>query len=156
MSGVKKPLGASWLRLVKQLGDLLQKCNDPISGRATAVALLHHKIPGVSWTGFYMLREDRLVIDVYQGPIACLELAPHQGVCWAAIDRKECIIVPDVSAFPGHIPCDGRTRSEIVLPFFDSKGRICGVLDVDSRHPEHFTSSHADGYHAILRLLECS
>jgi len=146
--------GGRWGRLLDQLAGLIGEVRDPLARRATAVALLHHKIPGVSWTGFYMLREGRLVVDVYQGPLACLVLRPHRGVCWAAIDQAGPVIVPDVSVFEGHVPCDERTRSEIVLPFRDGKGTIIGVLDVDSRHLGHFTEEHAAGYAAVLRLLE--
>lgn len=143
-------------RIVDQLRELISKSGDPIAWRATAVALLHHKVPGASWTGFYTLRGGELLVDVYQGPVACIRLAPHAGVCWAAIDQARTIIVPDVAQFPGHIPCDGRTRSEIVLPFRSPDGKICGVLDVDSHRPDHFHTAHAAGYEAVLRLLETS
>lgn len=152
----RAPLESRFQRILGQLEELISNSGDPLAWRATAVALLHHKVPGVSWTGFYMLRGDELLVDYYQGPVACLRLAPHTGVCWAAIDQEKTIIVPEVEAFPSHIPCDSKTRSEIVVPFRDSEGKICGVLDVDSHRPDHFSATHATGYEAVLRLLENS
>jgi len=150
------PLEKHWQRLLSQLKELISSNCDDIAKRATAAALLHHKVPGVSWTGFYTLRGGELLVEVYQGPLACIRLAPHQGVCWAAIDREATVIVPDVADFEGHVPCDSRTRSEIVLPLRNREGKIIGVLDVDSHRAAHFTPSHAAGYEAVIRLLESS
>ncbi len=145
---------ARYQRIRDQLAELTRKAADPLAHRATAAALLHHKVPGASWTGFYMLRGDELVVDAYQGPVACLTLAPHTGVCWAAIDRREGLVVPEVEAFPGHIPCDSRTRSELVVPIFDAAGTPLGVLDVDSRRPANFGDEDLAGYELVVRLLE--
>ncbi len=141
-------------RLSRQILGLIAKTNDPVAHRATAVALLHHKIPGVSWTGFYFLRGEDLVVEAYQGPVACLVLERHMGVCWAGINRNETLLVDDVEAFPGHIACDSRSRSEIVVPVRDGAGRAVGVLDVDSHLPDHFTEAHREGYETVVRLLE--
>lgn len=141
-------------RLHDQLAELLAASEDPLAHRATAVALLHHKVPGVSWTGFYMLRRGELVVDAYQGPVACQVLAAHTGVCWAGIDRGETVVVADVDTFPGHIACDSRSRSEIVVPLHGSTGAVVGVLDVDSYHPDHFDDSHRQGYERAVQLLE--
>lgn len=147
---------ARFERVRDQLIDLLAKTHSTVAHRAAAAALLHHKIPGTSWTGFYMLTDGQLVVDAYQGPVACMVLAPHQGVCWAAIDRAESIVVPDVETFPGHIPCDSRTRSEIVVPLFGEDGRPIGVLDVDSHRPAHFDETDREGYELIVRALEAA
>jgi len=141
-------------RLTKQILGLIATTDDPVAHRATAVALLHHKVPGVSWTGFYFLRGEELVVEAYQGPVACLVLERHMGVCWAGIDRNEALLVDNVEAFPGHIACDTRSRSEVVVPVRDVNGRAIGVLDVDSHHPGHFTEAHREGYESIVRLLE--
>jgi len=141
-------------RIRDQLSKLFEETSEPIARRATAAALLHHKIPSVSWTGFYLLRGGELIVDVYQGPVACLRLQSHAGVCWAAIDRAEALIVPDVNAFPGHIPCDARTRSELVVPLFHPDGTPAGVLDVDSTRPARFTPDDLEGYTLIARFLE--
>ena len=141
-------------RIREQIAELIAKTDDPIAHRATAAAVLHHKLPGVSWTGFYLLKKGDLVVDAYQGPVACLVLEPHTGVCWAGIDRRETIVVADVHAFEGHIPCDDRSRSEIVVPIFDADGSAIGVLDVDSHKPDHFDDVDREGYESVVRMLE--
>lgn len=143
-----------YARIRDQIAELIAKTDDPLAHRSTAAAVLHHKVPGVSWTGFYMVRNGDLVVDAYQGPVACLVLARHTGVCWAGIDRAETVVVPDVHAFEGHIPCDDRSRSEIVVPVFGGDGRPVGVLDVDSHHPNHFDDVDREGYESVVRLLE--
>ena len=142
-----------YLRVRDQLTDLVRATPDPTARRATTAALIHHKTPGVSWTGFYMLRNGQLVVDAYQGPLACLVLAPHQGVCWAAVDRRETMVVPDVHAFPGHIACDSRSRSEIVVPLLGPGNEVIGVLDVDSHHLAHFDDADRMGLEAIVQVL---
>ncbi|MCU0724761.1 MAG: DUF6125 family protein [Planctomycetes bacterium] len=140
-------------RIREQAGPLVAKTPDPVARRAMVVSLLHHKLPKVSWTGFYMLRGGELTLDVCQGPVACPVLPAHTGVCWAAIDRAAPVIVPDVHAFPGHIPCDARSRSEVVVPLRGPGGRIAGVLDLDSHEPARFTEEDATGLAMVLELL---
>jgi L-methionine (R)-S-oxide reductase len=132
------PKRERYARITAQLLELIEKTADPIARMATAVALLHHKMPGYSWTGWYLLRDGELLVGPYQGPVACLRLAAHAGVCWAGIDRGESVVVPDVHAFAGHIACDPRARSEIVVPLRERSGAIVGVLDVDSVRPAAF------------------
>jgi len=141
-------------RIAEQLGELLEKTDDPAAHRATAAALLHHKIPGVSWTGFYLLKDGELVVDAYQGPVACLVLERNVGVCWAAIDQDETQVVSDVHSYPGHIACDERTRSEVAVPIRDARGRSFGVLDIDSHREAHFDEIDREGYELIVNLLE--
>jgi GAF domain-containing protein len=141
-------------RILDQISSLITATDDPVAHRATAAAVLHNKVPGVSWTGFYILKDGELVVDAYQGPAACLVLKPHIGVCWAAIDRSETVLVDDVHDFPGHIACDARARSEIVIPIFGPDGKPTGILDVDSRREAHFDHIDRDGYEAIVRILE--
>mgnify|MGYP000629814435 CR=1 FL=1 len=127
-----------YLRIAEQLEGLIAKTDDPVAHCATAAALLHHKIRGVSWTGFYFLKNGELVVDAFQGPVACLVLQRHTGVCWAGIDRDETQLVKDVHAFEGHIPCDANAASEVVVPIHASDGRAIGVLDIDSHQPAAF------------------
>lgn len=147
-------------RIAQQLEELFAKTSDPIARMATLVALVHHKMPGFLWTGFYLLREPKtagaepdLVVGPYQGPLACPWLPPHQGVCWAGIDRGQVVIVPDVHAFPGHIACDPRSRSEIVVPLRDGSGRILGVLDVDSTRLAHFDEVDGQGLDTLVAMI---
>ena len=141
-------------RIIEQLRELLTKCDDRTAQCATAAALLHHKVPGVSWTGFYFLKGGELVVDAYQGPVACQVLEQHVGVCWAALDTDQTQIVADVHAFPDHIACDARSKSEVVVPIHDASGRPIGVLDIDSHREDHFDVVDGAGYDAVVKLLE--
>jgi len=140
-------------RIAAQLAERFGDTADATARMATAAALLHHKMAGFLWTGFYLLRGGDLVVGPYQGPLACLVLARHTGVCWAGIDRGETVIVSDVHAFPGHIACDSRSNSEIVVPLRDSAGAIVGVLDVDSTRRAHFDEVDAEGLERIVELV---
>jgi L-methionine (R)-S-oxide reductase len=119
-------------RILEQLNGLLSKSDDPDARMATIIALLHHKMDYFFWTGFYFLNRGELVVKSYQGPVACQVLEKNKGVCWASVNAGKSIIVPDVHKFPGHIACDSRSNSEIVIPVYDPAGKITGVLDVDS------------------------
>src|SRR5512145_2736271 len=121
-----------YIRIQKQLEALLLNKNDFLSRMSTVNAVLYHKMDGFFWVGFYLLKGDRLLVGPYQGPLACLELAKNKGVCWEAINRKQPMVVPDVHKFPGHIACDARSKSEIVIPLKDLNNDIIGVLDIDS------------------------
>jgi len=145
---------ARYARIRDRIAELIATTDDAVAHRATAAAVLHHMLPGVSWTGFYMLKNEDLVVDAYQGPAACVVLARHTGVCWAGIDRAETVVVPDVHAFPGHIPCDAGSRSEIVVPVRGADGRPIGVLDLDSHRPGHFDEIDRVGCETVVRLLE--
>lgn len=126
-------------RIHLQLEELLKKSTDPVARMATVCAVLHHKMEHYFWTGFYLYKNGKLIVGPYQGPVACQELPENQGVCWAALNRGEAVVVPDVHAFPGHIACDPRSRSEITLPVFGPDRRVMAVFDVDSDRPDSFT-----------------
>jgi len=141
-------------RIRVQLEEQFAKTTDATARMATAAALLHHKMTHFSWTGFYLLRKDQLTVGPYQGTIACLVLKPaHSGVCWAGVDRGETIVVPDVNAFPGHIACDPRTRSEIVVPLRNGNGDVIGVLDVDSDRSDAFDDADRRGLEPIAAMI---
>jgi GAF domain-containing protein len=140
-------------RIAGQLAELYLKTNDPLARMATAVALLHHKMPHFFWTGFYLLDEDELLVGPYQGPLACAVLEAPEGVCWAGVDRGETVIVPDVHAFPGHVACDARSRSEIVVPLRDAAGDVMGVLDVDSDRSDAFNEVDRIGLERIVAMI---
>lgn len=140
-------------RLYAQLSELLSETENPTTAMATIAAVLHNKMDGFFWTGFYLLEGERLLAGPYQGPLACQELEKDKGVCWAGINRNETVIVPDVEKFPGHIACDSRSRSEIVIPLRGPEGKVFGVLDVDSREPDRFDEADAEGLTRIISLL---
>jgi GAF domain-containing protein len=148
-----KKKAARYVRIYEQLEQLLSVDTYHISRMATIAAVLHHKMDYFFWTGFYLLRERELRVGPYQGPVACMVLEKDKGVCWAGISRKETIVVPDVHQFPGHIACDSRSNSEIVVPLFDSHGEVYGVLDVDSRHLASFDAVDAEWLRKIVALI---
>jgi GAF domain-containing protein len=140
-------------RIYKQIAELMPKTDDPYARMSTIIAVLHHKMDFFFWTGFYFLKNDKLVVGQYQGPVACQELAKDTGVCWAGIHQQKPIIVPDVEKFPGHIACDSRSKSEIVIPLKDAKGDIIGVLDVDSNKYNSFDEVDEKMLGQILALI---
>ena len=140
-------------RIYQQLKDLVKKSDDELARMATIVAVLHHKMDYFFWTGFYMIRNGEMTVSVYQGPVACQILEKNKGVCWAGFNRKETIIVEDVHQFPGHIACDSRSKSEIVVPFKNRNGEILGVLDVDSKEIASFDEADAEWLEKITGLV---
>jgi L-methionine (R)-S-oxide reductase len=131
-----------------------------VARMATVAGLLHNSFDYYFWTGFYCVDEtqkaqglDELVIGPYQGTLGCLRIAFGRGVCGAAAATRTVQIVPDVHAFPGHIACDSRSNSEIVLPVFDTSGELIGVFDVDSVDYGSFDDDDATGLSAILSAV---
>lgn len=144
---------AAYGRIQTQLKTLLAKSADPEARMASVVALLHHKMSHFFWTGFYGLRDGKLIVRMYQGPIACMELQKDTGVCWAAINAGKTIVVPDVELFPGHIACDSRSKSEICVPLRDATGAVIAVLDIDSDVPANFDEVDAEELEKILAMV---
>jgi GAF domain-containing protein len=140
-------------RIFTQLQDMLSKSSDLNARMTTVAAVLHHKMDYFFWTGFYMLNGGELVVRTYQGPVACQILEKNKGVCWAAIQRGETIVVEDVHLFPGHIACDSRSQSEIVVPLYDKERNIIGVLDVDSKEKASFDEVDRKWLEKITELL---
>jgi GAF domain-containing protein len=140
-------------RIYTQLRELLLKSKDHVAHMATVIALLHHKMPHFFWTGFYLLKDKRLVVGPYQGPVACQVLEGPEGACWAGVLSKAVVMVPDVHCFPGHVACDSRSNSEIVVPLFTEEGEVWAVLDVDSQRFDAFSEVDADWLEKITQLL---
>lgn len=145
------PKAAAYDRLLDMQALLLEGSADPIAGMATTSALLHHAF-GHLWTGFYRVVEpDRLLrVGPYQGTLGCLDIAFGRGVCGTAAAERRTVVVPDVHAFPGHIACDGRSQSEIVVPVFDANGALLAVLDIDSDQPARFDAEDAVGLERLM------
>jgi GAF domain-containing protein len=124
---------------------------DIIAGMATTSALLHHAF-GHLWTGFYRVVENGTLLRVgpYQGSLGCLDIAFGRGVCGTAAAARRTLVVPDVNAFPGHITCDPRSASEIVVPVFDASGALIAVLDIDSSVPDGFNDDDRVGVEAMV------
>jgi L-methionine (R)-S-oxide reductase len=142
---------AGYEQLAQQLQGLLAGETDPIANAANTAALLFDALPEVSWAGFYFLRAEELIVGPFQGKPACVRIALGRGVCGTAAARRTTIIVPDVSAFPGHIACDSASQSEVVVPL--SLGdRLLGVLDLDSRQLVRFDEADARGLERLAAL----
>jgi GAF domain-containing protein len=125
--------------------------SDPVAAMATMSCLVHHAF-GHLWTGFYRVVEPGKLLRVgpYQGTLGCLEIKFGKGVCGAAAATLQTQVVPDVHAFPGHITCDGRSASEIVVPVFDRQKQLIAVFDVDSDKKSTFDETDRVHLEALM------
>ena len=120
---------------------------------ATVSSMLANSFDSYFWTGFYVVdptKDAELVVGPYQGTLGCMRIAFGRGVCGTAAATQQTQLVPDVHAFPGHIACDGRSASEIVVPVFDATGKLIAVFDVDSDRPAAFDEIDQDWLERIL------
>jgi len=143
--------------LHREIAAVLAGETNRIARYATTASMLAQAFPGrFYWTGFYIVddaKPDELVIGPYQGTLGCLRIPIGRGVCGAAAAKRQTMLVPDVHAFPGHIACDSRSNSEIVVPVFDRTGALAAVLDVDSTSFAAFDSDDQAGLETICRDL---
>jgi L-methionine (R)-S-oxide reductase len=126
---------------------------DDIALMATIDSVLSHHFPHFYWTGFYRVCGDRLIVGPYIGTVGCLQIAIGKGVCGTSAARRETVIVPDVHQFPGHIACDPKSRSEIVVPVFGPEHELIAVLDVDSDRLDAFDEVDRAGLERIVALF---
>jgi GAF domain-containing protein len=150
----QRQLSKRYERITNQLTALFKQPSNPTAQMSTTCALLHHKMPHYFWTGYYLLQNNRLIVGPYQGPLACQILAEKKGVCWAGVLDKKTVIVPNVHEFPGHVACDSRSNSEIVIPWLSDDGNVLGVLDVDSRKFDAFSEIDREWLERIVGLLK--
>nr|WP_287153939.1 GAF domain-containing protein [Euryhalocaulis sp.] len=146
----------TYARLKREIDAVLEGERNQTARYATAACLLSEAFDHYYWTGFYVVDPEdpaQLVVGPYQGTLGCLRIPVGKGVCGTAAERRETVIVADVEAFPGHIACDSRTRSEIVTPVMDAGGRVAAVLDVDSTDPDAFDAEDRAGLEAICAGL---
>ena len=111
---------------------------------------MYHSLPGLNWAGFYFFDGEELVVGPFQGKPACVRIPLGKGVCGTAAAARRTQVVADVHAFPGHIACDGRARSEIVVPVVDGTGALIAVLDVDADRPAAFDEEDARGLERLV------
>jgi L-methionine (R)-S-oxide reductase len=155
-STVELSKAGAYRELHAQLAALLAGERDGLANCANMSALFYEALPDLNWAGFYFLQGRELVLGPFQGKIACVRIALGQGVCGTAAERRETVIVADVSAFPGHIACDPASRSEIVVPLIQN-GQLLGVLDLDSSRLARFDQEDSVGLGAAVDLLlQCS
>ena len=136
LSGTEKE--AAYREASEQLAAILKGENHAILKMATINCVLREALPYYFWTGFYLVNEGELVVGPYQGTMGCLHISFGKGVCGTAAQTKKTQIVPDVHAFPGHIACDSKSSSEIVVPVFNKDGELIAVFDVDSTKKNSF------------------
>lgn len=143
---------ANYREINQQLAGLFSGEHHGLANAANMCALLYQMLPDVNWVGFYFLQGGELVLGPFQGKVACVRIAMGRGVCGTAAERREILVVPDVNEFPGHIACDAASRSEIVLPLVQ-RGRLLGVLDLDSPDLARFDAEDRTGLQASVELL---
>ena len=137
--------------LIPQIAALMEGEPDLVANLANVAAALKQQF-GWWWVGFYLVKNDELVLGPFQGPVACTRIQKGRGVCGAAWQQAKSLIVPDVEKFPGHIACSSLSRSEIVVPIFSNE-QVVGVLDVDSEMPDFFDATDEQYLNEIVGLL---
>jgi len=148
-SGIGKT--ETYRELLPQLEGYFSGEHDFIANMANLTAILQETF-GFLWTGFYLWKQEELVLGPFQGPMACTRIQSGKGVCGTAFAERKTLIVPNVDQFPGHIACSVHSRSEIVLPMIKNGSKI-GVMDIDSRELNHFDEIDASFLERILELL---
>ncbi len=150
---VENDLSTFYLRLQKQAVALLEGEPDALANMANLAALLNMELDRINWVGFYLLREEQnLVLGPFQGNPACTRIPMGRGVCGTAAQTGVSLVVPDVHQFAGHIACDSKSNSELVIPIL-KQGYVYGVLDIDSPELGRFTESDRIGLEAILNAV---
>jgi GAF domain-containing protein len=147
---------ARYAEVAEEINAVLQGEPNRVARMATVASMLASSFEHFFWTGFYVVDPDKpreLVVGPYQGTLGCLRIAFGRGVCGAAAASGRTVIVEDVHAFPDHIACDARSRSEIVTPVFGPDGALIAVFDVDAIEPAAFDQVDADGLERILRAV---
>lgn len=131
---------------------LLDGETDFLANSANLSALIFHTLPDLNWAGFYLYKNGELVLGAFQGKPACVRIQIGKGVCGAAAEKRETVIVRNVHEFPGHIACDAASNSEIVIPIVKDN-RLIGVLDVDSPVLNRFDDADKRGLEAAIEIL---
>lgn len=144
---------AFYERLTKQAIALTDGEPDLIANMSNISALLYMELEDINWAGFYLLKDEELVLGPFQGKPACVRIPVGRGVCGTAISDNKVQRVDDVHQFEGHIACDAASNSEIVIPF-SVKGRLYGVLDIDSPNLSRFDQTDEDGLVSLLEELQ--
>lgn len=137
--------------LIPQIRALLEGEQDLVANLANITAALKEQF-GWLWIGFYLVRQDELVLGPFQGPVACTRIRKGRGVCGTSWEKKTTLIVPDVEKFPGHIACSSLSKSEIVVPVIRNEA-VVGVLDVDSSEYNEFDETDRQFLEEIVKLV---
>ncbi|EFF83627.1 GAF domain protein [Acinetobacter haemolyticus ATCC 19194] len=138
--------------IIPQIQTIVEGESDMIANLANICAALKQQFDWL-WIGFYLVKQNELVLGPFQGPIACTRIAKGRGVCGTAWEQQQVMIVPDVDQFPGHIACSSASRSEIVLPIMKN-GECIGVLDIDSEELNQFDEMDAEYLQQLMLMIE--
>ena len=138
--------------LAVQLRSLLDGERDLIANAANVASLLFHSLPDLNWAGFYLYKEGELVLGPFQGEPACVRIAMGKGVCGTAAEIRQTVVVANVHDFPGHIACDSKSNSEIVVPLVKDE-QLVGVLDLDSPLLGRFDDDDARGLNELAEIF---
>lgn len=149
LSGTK---AEQYAQLLEQARGLMHGESDRVANAANLSSLVFHALPDLNWVGFYFFDGRELVVGPFQGHPACVRIALGRGVCGTAAQTRETQRVPDVEAFPGHIPCDSASRSELVVPLYAGE-RLVGVFDLDSPVLDRFDADDQAGLEAIAHAF---
>ncbi len=139
--------------LVAQLEALSESSKNYIPLLSNASALIYENMKDLNWAGFYLVRNDALLLGPFQGKVACVNIAKGKGVCGTAFEKDETQLVKNVHEFPGHIACDSASNSEIVVPIHED-GKVVAVLDIDSPLLNRFDEEDQKGLEAFVKKLE--
>lgn len=149
----KLPKPELYRGLADQISALIENETDAVANMANCAALIFNSVPRLNWAGFYLLKGGELVLGPFQGKPACVRIAFGRGVVGKAAEKLTTIRVADVDQFPGHIACDGASRSEIVVPLVSSDAHLLGVLDIDSPELNRFDAEDEAGFRAIGKII---
>lgn len=139
--------------IIPQIEAIVSGETDLTANLANITAVLKEAF-GFFWVGFYLKKDSQLVLNAFQGTLACTRIDFGKGVCGHSYSTKQIVIVPNVDEFPGHIACSSASKSEIVLPIFDKQGEVFGVLDVDSDKFNDFSEVDAEGLQRVIKIIE--
>lgn len=142
-----------FIRMIAQLRALAEASNDYLPLLSNASALINENMEDINWCGFYLVKNDALILGPFQGKIACVNIAKGKGVCGTAFEKDETQLVEDVHKFAGHIACDSASNSEIVIPIH-ADGKVVAVLDIDSPSIGRFTEHEKEGLETFCKALE--
>ena len=138
----------------KEIEALTSDVSDLIANLSNVSALLNMELTDINWVGFYLLKDDKLILGPFQGKPACVTIPIGKGVCGTAVSTDSLQLVKDVHEFPGHIACDSTSNSEIVLPLHDKSGKVVAVLDIDSPTLGRFSEADGEGILLLQPVLE--
>lgn len=141
-----------YAQLLEQARGLMHGERDRVANAANLSALVYHALPGLNWVGFYFFDGKELVVGPFQGQPACVRIALGRGVCGTAASTRQTQRIADVEAFPGHIPCDAASRSELVVPLYLGE-QLVGVFDLDSPELDRFDADDQTGLESLAQAF---